>query len=43
MFLQGKIAIITGTASARGICRATAITFAQHGARVVILDLDEYI
>ncbi|EJM70075.1 dehydrogenase of unknown specificity, short-chain alcohol dehydrogenase [Pseudomonas sp. GM50] len=41
MLLQGKIAIITGAASARGIGRATALTFAQHGARVVILDLDE--
>ena len=41
MLLQGKVAIITGAASARGIGRATALTFAQHGARVVILDLDE--
>jgi len=40
MLLQGKVAIITGAASARGIGRATASTFAQHGARVVILDLD---
>ena len=41
MLLQGKIAIITGAASARGIGRATAATFAQQGAREVILDLDE--
>jgi NAD(P)-dependent dehydrogenase (short-subunit alcohol dehydrogenase family) len=41
MLLQGKVAIITGAASERGIGRATAITFAQHGAQVVILDLDE--
>ncbi len=41
MLLQGKIAVITGAASARGIGRATAITFANHGARVVIIDLDE--
>ena len=40
MLLQGKVAIITGAASARGIGRATAATFAQQGARVVILDLD---
>ncbi|MBD8730776.1 SDR family NAD(P)-dependent oxidoreductase [Pseudomonas sp. CFBP 13710] len=41
MLLQGKVAIITGAASERGIGRATAITFAQQGAHVVILDLDE--
>lgn len=41
MLLEGKIAIITGAASERGIGRATARTFAEHGARVVILDLDE--
>lgn len=41
MLLQGKVAIITGAASARGIGRATAMAFAEHGARVVILDLDE--
>lgn len=41
MLLQGKVAIITGAASERGIGRATAVTFAKHGARVVILDLDE--
>ena len=40
MLLQDKVAIITGAASARGIGRATATTFAQQGARVVILDLD---
>ncbi|TBW09345.1 SDR family oxidoreductase [Azotobacter chroococcum] len=41
MLLEGKIAIITGAASQRGIGRAMARTFARHGARVVILDLDE--
>ncbi|SEJ62267.1 NAD(P)-dependent dehydrogenase, short-chain alcohol dehydrogenase family [Azotobacter beijerinckii] len=41
MLLEGKIAIITGAASQRGIGRAMARTFAHHGARVVILDLDE--
>lgn len=40
MFLDGKVAAITGGASARGIGRAIARLFAEHGARVVILDLD---
>lgn len=39
--LRDKICLITGAASERGIGRATAKLFAQHGARVVILDLDE--
>jgi len=37
--LSGKVVLVTG--SSRGIGRATAITFANHGARVVIIDLDE--
>ncbi|GAB7529209.1 SDR family NAD(P)-dependent oxidoreductase [Pseudomonas sp. 3A(2025)] len=41
MLLQDKVAIITGAASARGIGRATAELFALHGARVVVIDLDE--
>jgi len=41
MLLSDKICIITGAASTRGIGRATARLFAQHGARTVILDLDE--
>jgi 3-oxoacyl-[acyl-carrier protein] reductase len=36
--LDGKVAIVTG--SARGIGRATAELLAEHGARVVINDLD---
>ncbi|MFQ5953996.1 MAG: SDR family NAD(P)-dependent oxidoreductase [Kiloniellales bacterium] len=41
MLLEGKTAIITGAASARGIGKATARLFAEHGARVAILDLDQ--
>ena len=39
--LKDKTAIITGAASARGLGKATARLFAEHGARVAILDLDE--
>jgi NAD(P)-dependent dehydrogenase (short-subunit alcohol dehydrogenase family) len=39
MLLDGRTAIITGAASARGIGRATAQLFAAHGARVAIIDL----
>jgi NAD(P)-dependent dehydrogenase (short-subunit alcohol dehydrogenase family) len=40
MLLTGKTAVISGAASARGIGRATARLFAEHGARLAILDLD---
>ncbi len=40
MLLKGKNAVISGAASARGIGRATAKLFAEHGARVAVLDLD---
>ena len=36
--LDGKAAIVTG--SARGIGRATAALLAEHGARVLVNDLD---
>jgi NAD(P)-dependent dehydrogenase (short-subunit alcohol dehydrogenase family) len=39
MLLEGKTAIITGAGSPRGIGKATAQLFAEHGARVVIVDL----
>ncbi len=39
--LQGRVALITGASRARGIGLATARMFAQHGARVALLDLDE--
>ena len=38
--LQGKIAVVTGAASARGLGKATARMFADHGATIAILDLD---
>lgn len=41
MLLNGKTAVISGAASQRGIGLATAQLFAEHGARVAILDLDE--
>ncbi len=41
MLLAGKVAVISGAASARGIGLATARLFAQHGAGIAILDLDE--
>ncbi|MDX1540284.1 MAG: SDR family NAD(P)-dependent oxidoreductase [Geminicoccaceae bacterium] len=40
MLLKDKVAMISGAASPRGIGLATARLFAEHGARVVIADLD---
>ena len=40
MLLEGKTAIVTGAASPRGIGKATARLFAEHGARLALLDLD---
>ncbi len=37
--LEGKAALVTG--SARGIGRAAATLLAEHGASVMIADLDE--
>jgi NAD(P)-dependent dehydrogenase (short-subunit alcohol dehydrogenase family) len=41
MLLEGKTAVISGAASPRGIGFAAARLFAEHGAKVAILDLDE--
>ena len=41
MLLEGTVAAISGAASPRGIGLATAKLFAQHGATVAILDIDE--
>ncbi len=38
--LEGRCAIVTGAASPRGIGRATARLFAEHGATVALLDLE---
>jgi NAD(P)-dependent dehydrogenase (short-subunit alcohol dehydrogenase family) len=38
--LQGRVALITGASRERGIGLATARMFAEHGARVAVLDLD---
>jgi NAD(P)-dependent dehydrogenase (short-subunit alcohol dehydrogenase family) len=38
--LQGKVAVVTGAASPRGIGWAVGQRFAQEGARVVLIDLD---
>ncbi|WP_291296353.1 SDR family NAD(P)-dependent oxidoreductase [Elioraea sp.] len=40
MLLANKTAVISGAASLRGIGLATARLFAEHGARVAILDID---
>ncbi len=41
MLLDGRVAVISGAAGPRGIGMATARLFAEHGARVAILDLDQ--
>jgi NAD(P)-dependent dehydrogenase (short-subunit alcohol dehydrogenase family) len=40
MLLKDRICVITGAGSARGLGRATAQLFAEHGARIMVLDID---
>jgi NAD(P)-dependent dehydrogenase (short-subunit alcohol dehydrogenase family) len=40
MLLKGKVCVITGGGSPRGLGRATARFFAEHGAIVAVLDID---
>jgi NAD(P)-dependent dehydrogenase (short-subunit alcohol dehydrogenase family) len=40
MFLEGEIAVVTGAASPRGLGLAIARIFAEHGAKVALLDID---
>lgn len=40
MLLEDRVCVISGAASKRGLGLATARLFAQHGARIAILDLD---
>lgn len=41
MLLEDRVCVVTGGASRRGIGFGAAQLFAEHGARVAILDLDE--
>jgi NAD(P)-dependent dehydrogenase (short-subunit alcohol dehydrogenase family) len=41
VLLKNRVAVITGAASPRGIGKAMARVFADHGARVAVLDLNE--
>ena len=40
MLLTDKVAIVTGAASERGLGKAIASIFAEHGAKIQILDID---
>jgi NAD(P)-dependent dehydrogenase (short-subunit alcohol dehydrogenase family) len=40
MLLRNRIAVITGAGSPRGLGRATAMLFAEHGAKIAVLDID---
>ena len=38
--LEDRVCVVTGAASVRGLGRATAALFAEHGAQIAVLDLD---
>jgi NAD(P)-dependent dehydrogenase (short-subunit alcohol dehydrogenase family) len=40
MLLKDRICVITGAGSPRGLGRATAKLFADHGAKIAVLDID---
>ncbi len=40
MMLKGKVCVVTGAGSERGLGRATALLFAEHGAKIIVLDID---
>src|SRR3954471_637741 len=37
--LEGKVALITGAASGQG--RAASVLFAEHGARIAVIDIND--
>ncbi|WP_439548923.1 SDR family NAD(P)-dependent oxidoreductase [Falsiroseomonas sp.] len=39
MLMEGRVCVVTGAASSRGIGRITALLLAAHGARVALLDI----
>lgn len=41
MLMRGKVCVLTGGASPRGIGRATVHMFASHGAHIVVIDITE--
>lgn len=41
MLLEGKVIVITGGASPKGMGKATAEVFSRHGAKIAIVDRDE--
>ncbi len=41
--LNGKVALVTGTARPRGVGNSVATLFAREGARVVLTDIDDHV